>query len=227
MTSIEFLKQVPIFAHLTPEQLRPLTDKLLRRRFQRGEVIFHEDDPGDRMHIVVEGGVKISVTSEDGREKNLALFKPGECFGEMSLLDGSNRSATATAIEALETMVLMREDFLGFLKEHPEAAADTISLLTQRLRNVNQMLVDTAFLDVPTRVAKQLLALVEDSPGDAPRTEPIVVNLGQDELASLVGASRETVSRALNSYRRMGVLTTSHRRITIMDRDALERMATI
>ena len=177
------------------------------------------------MHIIVSGGVKISVTSEDGREKNLALFKPGECFGEMSLLDGSNRSATATAIEPLETMVLMREDFLGFLKEHPEAAADTINLLTQRLRNVNQMLVDTAFLDVPTRVAKQLLGLVEDSPGDGSRSAPMVVNLGQDELASLVGASRETVSRALNSYRRMGMLTTSHRRITIMDRDALERMA--
>ena len=100
-------------------------------------------------------------------------------------------------------------------------------MLSQRLRNVNQMLVDMAFLDVPTRVAKQLLTLTERESSDAQTGEPVVVQVGQDELASLVGASRETVSRALNSYRRMGLLTTSHRRITMVDRDGLERMASV
>ena len=179
------------------------------------------------MHIIVEGSVKISVISEDGREKNIALFKPGECFGEMALLDGSRRSASATALEALETVVLMRDDFLDFLTENPQVAADITNLLAQRLRNVNQMLVDTAFLDVPTRVAKQLLNLAASNAGDADPAEPRVVPLGQDELASLVGASRETVSRALTSYRRMGILTTSHRRIVINDLKGLERMASI
>ncbi len=225
MADVEFLSQVSIFANLEPERLQTLTGKLRPRRYQRGEVIFHEDDPGDRMHIIVEGSVKISVTSEDGREKNIALFKPGECFGEMALLDGSRRSATATAMEALETLVLMRDDFLDFLTQNPQVSADITNLLTQRLRNVNQMLVDTAFLDVPTRVAKQLLALAGSYAGDAEPAEPRVVPLGQDELASLVGASRETVSRALTSYRRMGILTTSHRRIVINDLKALERMA--
>ncbi len=225
MADVEFLSQVSIFAHLEPERLQPLTGKLRPRRYARGEVIFHQDDPGDRMHIILEGSVKISVTSEDGREKNLALFKPGECFGEMALLDGSNRSATATAMEALETLVLMRDDFQDFLTENPQVAADITNLLSQRLRNVNQMLVDTAFLDVPTRVAKQLLALAAGDAGDAEPAEPRVVPLGQEELASLVGASRETVSRALTSYRRMGILTTSHRRIVINDWKALERMA--
>ena len=228
MADVEFLSQVSIFANLEPERLQPLTGKLRPRRYQRGEVIFHEDDPGDQMHIIVEGSVKISVTSEDGREKNLALFKPGECFGEMALLDGSRRSATATALEALETLVLMRDDFQDFLTENPQVAADITNLMTQRLRNVNQMLVDTAFLDVPTRVAKQLLTLAASyagDAGDAEPAEPRVVPLGQEELASLVGASRETVSRALTSYRRMGILTTSHRRIVINDWKALERMA--
>jgi len=98
-------------------------------------------------------------------------------------------------------------------------------MLVQRLRNVNQMLGDMVFLDVPTRVAKQLLALAETYAEDAKPGDQIVVPLGQDELARLVGASRETVSRALNSYRRLGMLDTSHRRITITDLARLERMA--
>ena len=129
-------------------------------------------------------------------------------------MDGSNRSATATAVDATETMVLFRQGFLDFLGENPELDAD-----------VNQMLGDMVFLDMPTRVAKQLLALAETYAEDAKPGDQIVVPLGQDELARLVGASRETVSRPLNSYRRLGMLDTSHRRITITDLARLERMA--
>jgi len=222
MVDVEFLTSVPIFASLREEQLQSLPGKLQPRSYQRGEVIFHEDDPADRMHIIVEGRVKISIASEDGRERDIALFQSGDCFGEMALLDGSNRSATTTAVDATETMVLLRQDFLG---ENPELAADVNALLVQRLRNVNQLLGDMVFLDVPTRVAKQLLTLAETYAADAKPGDAIVVPMGQDELARLVGASRETVSRALNSYRRMGFVDTSHRRITITDLPGLERMA--
>ena len=153
MVDVEFLTSVPIFASLNREQLQSLPGKMQPRRYQRGEVIFHEDDPADRIHIIVEGRVKISIASEDGRERDIALFQSGDCFGEMALLDGSNRSATATAVDATETMVLFRQDFLDFLAENPELAADVNTLLVQRLRNVNQMLGDMVFLDVPTRVA--------------------------------------------------------------------------
>ena len=154
MVGVEFLTSVPIFASLKEEQFQSLPGKLQPRSYQRGEVIFHEDDPADRMHIIVEGRVKISIASEDGRERDIALFQSGDCFGEMALLDGSNRSATATAVDATETMVLLRQDFLDFLGENPELAADVNALLVQRLRNVNQLLGDMVFLDVPTRVAK-------------------------------------------------------------------------
>lgn len=228
MVSLEFLKSVSIFANLKPEQLQSLPEKMRRRHYQRGEVIFHQDDPADRLHIIVEGRVKISITSEDGREKDIALFQPGDCFGEMALLDGSNRSATATAVDSSDTLVLFREDFLKLLSEHPEVNSEVTSLLTQRLRKVNQMLGDVVFLDVPTRVAKQLLALAEnyvnEEDGEASLESAIVVLIGQEELARLVGASRETVSRALNSYRRLGLVTMSHRRITIVDMAGLERM---
>lgn len=225
MVDVAFLTRVRIFANLNGKQLQSLPDKLQPRRYQRGEVIFHEDDPADRMHIIVDGRVKISIASEDGRERDIALFQSGDCFGEMALLDGSNRSATATAVDATETMVLFRQGFLDFLGENPELAADVNTMLVQRLSNVNQMLGDMVFLDVPTRVAKQLLALAETYAEDAKPGDQIVVPLGQDELARLVGASRETVSRALNSYRRLGMLDTSHRRITITDLARLERMA--
>jgi CRP-like cAMP-binding protein len=227
MADAEFLTTVPIFAHVNPEQLQPLTGKLHRRRYQRGEVVFHQDDPADRLHIIVHGKVRISITSEDGREKDLALLQQGECFGEMALLDGSRRSATASAIDPLETMILFREDFLEFLDQHPEVVEDTTGMLTRRLRAVNRMLGDLAFLDVPTRVAKQLLELAKASTGEAAWQGPVEVAVGQEELARLVGASRETVSRSLNSYRRLGILQTSHRRITIQDRQALERMAAV
>ena len=177
------------------------------------------------MNIVTQGMVRISITSEDGREKDISLLQPGECFGEMALLDGSNRSATATAIEPTQTFTLFRQDFMEFLQEHPQVVSETTSLLTRRLRNVNQMLGDMAFLDVPTRLAKQLLELAGTYAGGADQQGAVEVPIGQDELARLVGASRETISRALNSYRRLGILTTSHRRIIITNLQALERMA--
>ena len=139
------------------------------------------------MHIIVDGRVKISIASEDGRERDIALFQSGDCFGEMALLDGSNRSATATAVDATETMVLFRQGFLDLLGENSELIADVNTMLVQRLSNVNQMLGDMVFLDVPTRVAKQLLALAETYAEDAKPGDQIVVPLGQDELARLVG----------------------------------------
>ena len=187
MVDVAFLTRVRIFANLNGKQLQSLPDKLQPRRYQRGEVIFHEDDPADRMHIVVDGRVKISIASEDGRERDIALFQSGDCFGEMALLDGSNRSATATAVDATETMVLFRQGFLDLLGENSELVADVNTMLVQRLSNVNQMLGDMVFLDVPTRVAKQLLALAETYAEDAKPGDQIVVPLGQDELARLVG----------------------------------------
>lgn len=223
--TLDFLAKVSIFENLSAEQLQPLGEKMRTRKFQRGEVVFHQDDPGDRMHIIVEGRVRISLDSDDGREKDVALLQPGECFGEMSLLDGSSRSAKATAVEEIETLVLMRDDFLEFIREYPEVATHTTAVLTNRLRNANQMMGDLAFLDVPTRVAKQLIELAEKQLNGASADGDIEISIGQDELARLVGSSRETVSRALTSYRRMGLLTTFHRRISITDLPGLERMA--
>lgn len=225
MVDVEFLSTVSVFANLKPAQLEPLAGKLHPRHYHRGEVVFHQDDPADSMHIIVEGTVRISIASEDGHEMDIALLQPGECFGEMGLLDGSNRSATATAMEAANIITLLRHDFLDLLAQHPRVAADTASLLIRRLRHVNQMVGNMAFLDAPTRVAKELLQLAATYGGDTAWQDSVEIPLGQGDLARLVGVSRETVSRSLNSFRQLGILATSRRRITITDRKALERIA--
>ena len=225
----EILTRVGMFSHLTPEEIAPLASKLRHRTFQRGEVIFHQDDPGDRLHFVAEGMVKISVVSQDGRENDIALLTHGDCFGEMSVLDGGFRSATAVAVEPTETMTLTlsREDLFAFLREHPEAAFQIIAVLVRRLRAMDEMVGDMVFLDVPTRVAKKLLELSNTYGSDPDSSGHLAVPMGQEELSRLVGSSRETVSRALTTYRKMGLVTTSHRKITITNVEGLEKMAEI
>ena len=158
MNNVSFLRSVGIFSHLGTLELEAVAEKLRRRTFQRGEVIFHQDDPGDRLHFLGEGMVKISLISRDGRENDIVLLTPGDCFGEMSVLDGGTRSATAVAMETTETMTLSREEFLEFLDTHSQVAIQIIRLLVKRLRAMDEMIGDMVFLDVPTRVAKKLLA---------------------------------------------------------------------
>ena len=225
MESATFLSSVGICSRLEPLELAPLAAHLRRRTFQRGEVIFHQDDQGDRLHFVAEGMVKISIISQDGRENDIALLTTGDCFGEMSVLDGGLRSATAVAAEPTETMTLAGEDFLAFLNEHTQVAIQIIALLVRRLRDMDEMVGDMVFLDVPTRVAKKLLALAQTYQESRDPAGNITVPLGQEELSRLVGSSRETVSRTLTMYRKMGLVTTSHRRITITNVNGLERMA--
>ena len=220
-----FLSQVNIFSQFNPTDLESLAAKLRRRSFQRGEVIFHQDDPGDRLHFIATGLVKISIVSREGRENDITLLGIGDCFGEMSVLDGGLRSATAVAVEPTETMTLSRDDFLSFVKDHSQVALQIIVLMVRRLRAMDELIGDMVFLDVPTRVAKKLLELVRTYHEEEDSVSPKTVPLGQEELSRLVGSSRETVSRALKTYRRMGFLTTSHRRITITDLDGLKKMA--
>ena len=226
MGPADFLSNMAIFSQLEREELEPLATKLRRRNFQRGEVIFHQGDPGDRLHFVAEGMVKISIVSQDGRENDIALLSSGDCFGEMSVLNGGFRSATAVATEPTETMTLAGEDFVEFLHKHCEVAIEIIALLVRRLRAMDEMIGDMVFLDVPTRVAKKLLELANTYKDNKDTLGQLTIPLGQEELSRQVGCSRETVSRALTTYRRMGFLTTSHRRITITNMGGLEKVAT-
>ena len=190
-----FLSSVSIFSGVDPADLEPLAARMHWRSYQRGEVIFHQDDPGDRLYYVAEGMVKISIVSSDGRESDIALLSRGDCFGEMSVLDGGRRAATAVAVEPTQTMTSTREDFLSFLNEHVQVAIQIIALMARRLRNTDEMMGNMAFLDVPTRVAKKLMELANTYGERRDDQGRITVPVGQEELSRLVGSSREVVSK--------------------------------
>ena len=210
------LSRVALFAGLDSAARGLLEEALRRRAFPAGEVIFHQDDPGDRLYIVLDGRVKICLISEDGREATLAILEQGECFGEMAVLTGAPRSATAIALEDSETLYLRRDDFLGVLHARPSVAVGLLELLSQRLRATDNQVAELAFRDVPGRLARLLLQRAE--PGHE-------LQLSQQEMAALIGASRESVNRALAAFRRAGYISVERARVRVLDRTHLARWA--
>lgn len=222
MSEFRSLADVPLLSGLNARNLDALASRLRERRYRAGEVIFHQDDPGGQLHLISAGQVRISIVGSDGRERDVALLNPGECFGEMSVLDDSPRSATATAVAEVRTRVLDKAPFQEFLKANPEVALHVAIMIAKRLRQTDRMLADVFFLNVPRRVARELVQLARAIGERAPDGR-VAIAIDQDELARLVGASREAVNRALSAYQEDGVLTTSRGRVEIIDSEALER----
>jgi len=216
---------VPLLSNLTKDELNDLQPFLTKRLFREGDIIFHQDDPGDRLFLIRDGRVKISLLAEDGRENVIAIMAKGDCFGELAALDGLPRSATATAMERTETLFLRRGDLLQFLERHPGAAIKVIDLLSRRLRQTDEQIADLAFLDVHGRVARKLLELASAHGVDKGQGTEIGFFLSQQELANLVGASRESVNKVINYFKDKGYLAINRGRIVLMNRRALEQRA--
>lgn len=217
------LRQVPLFEPLGPEDLRHVEALAQRRRYRRGEVIFHRGDPGATLYVILAGRVRIYSPSDDGGEVVLGILWPGEFFGELSLLDGQPRSASAQTVDDCEMVVIGRDDFHRFLSEHPTASIAVMAVLSQRLRRTDQLLEDAAFLDVPGRLAKRLLELME-SHGDT-TAEGILIRLRltHAELAAMVGATRESVTKAMKRFVRSGTLASRGHHVLVCSPEALRR----
>lgn len=209
------LAQVAIFAGLDADGLRELASAARRRTFRSGEVIFHRDDPGQVLYVIRTGKVKIYITSQDGQEVSLAVFGPGDYFGELALLDGQPRSASAVAIEPAETYTLQRTDFINAVMHHPRIAIQVMNVLSRRLRQTDAMIEDLLFLDVHGRVAKKLLELAELHGARTADGIRIELRLTQGELAAMVGASRESVNKVMGYFTDKQFITTDKYRITI------------
>ena len=195
----EVLKKAPLFAGLEDEAASALAAAMGTIKLNRGEVLFHEGDKEDRLYVVVSGKIKLGRSGSAGRENLLAILGPGQMFGELSLFDPGPRSSTATAVTACEIRTLEHDELMGWLGGRPEVALGLLGQLAARLRRANDVVADLVFSDVPGRVAKQLLELARRF-GDR-REDGIHVHhdLTQEELAQLVGASRETVKVTLGS----------------------------
>ena len=224
-TQARLLAQVPLFAPLAPEELAGLAALLSRRRYAKGEVIFHQGDAGTALYIVEEGGVKIVLGSEEGKEVILALLGRGDFFGELALLDGEPRSADAVARDATQLLALRRDDFLRFVLDKPRVAASLLAVLSRRLRRTDQLVHDAAFLDVRGRLARVLLELAEAQGQPEPEGVVLAARLTQGELAEMVGATRESINKWLGFYTRRGVLRFERGRLTLMDLERLRQDA--
>ncbi len=224
ISKVSALRSVPFFAGLSDQELQALADSLENRTFGKGAIIFHKHSPGDTMYIIESGKVRIFILSESGQEISVNVYGPGDIFGELAILDGRPRSAGAVALERTETLVLHRNDFLRHLKAHPEMAQSIIQMLSARLRYTTAYVESLAFLSVQERVAAKILELA-DRYGTKAEGIDIGVQLTQAELAGLVGATRESVNKALGSLRDQGLIRLEGHRITILDRSGLERRA--
>ncbi|WP_028474714.1 Crp/Fnr family transcriptional regulator [Nocardioides alkalitolerans] len=221
----DVLRQAPLFSALDDEAIAALISSLAESRLRRGEVLFHEGDSGDKLYVVLEGKVKLGRTSTDGRENLLAILGPGQMFGELSLFDPGPRSATVTCVTEATFASLSHEDLQFWLEGRPVVARGLLSQLAARLRKANDVVADLVFSDVPGRVAKALIDLADRFGRTADDGVHVHHDLTQEELAQLVGASRETVNKALADFTSRGWLRLEPRSVVIMDIERLSRRA--
>ncbi len=216
------LARVPLFRRLSQTELTDLAGRARVQNFAPGSVVFERDDPGESLCVILSGLVKIYLSSAEGQEAVLVILKTGEFFGELALLDGEPRSASALAMEPTIIMSVYREQFARFIREHPDAALQMFFVISQRLRQADNVIADVAFLDLPTRVAKKLLELASNFGRKDQGEIAIDLRLRQQDFAGMVNASRESVNRVLVALSEEGLIRIDRQRITILDPLKLE-----
>lgn len=222
MNTADFLATVPLFARVDREELERLAEVTRERQYPKGSVIVFEDDPGDSLFVVRDGRVKVVLVSEDGREVILGVLGVGEHFGELSLIDEQPRSAHVIAMEDSDLLVLRRDDFRRRVEATPALAWSLLVELSRRLRRADGKIGGLVLLDVPGRIARLLLDAASDGGSDT-----IDKPLTHQTIAQMIGASRETVSRAMKEFQEEGLIRVERRRIAVANRDALEKRAQI
>ncbi|HEV8354717.1 MAG TPA: Crp/Fnr family transcriptional regulator [bacterium] len=219
---IDLLKRASLFSQLADTDLAALAGHLRPRVFKKNTILFHKDQPGDTLYIVESGHIRIFLPTAAGEELTVEIAGPGDVVGELALLDGRPRSASAETLEDTTVHVLSREDFQQYLTAAPRFAASLIELLSARLRSITEYAESLAFLDIHGRVARALLQLA-DRHGVEHGGIEIDLDLTQAELASMVGATRERVNRALATFRAQGLLEMRGKKIALLDATRLRQ----
>jgi CRP/FNR family transcriptional regulator, cyclic AMP receptor protein len=222
------LRRAPLFDALDDEGARTLRKQMAEVKLSRGEHLFLEGDDGDALYVVIEGKMKLTRAAADGRENLLSVIGPGEMFGELSLFDPGPRTSTATALTATRLLSLGHTELQPWLSARPEVARSLLRAMARRLRRTNENMADLVFSDVPGRVAKALLDLSTrfgQPAGDDQEGIKVAHDLTQEELAQLVGASRETVNKALADFAQRGWIKLEARAVVLLDTTRLARRA--
>lgn len=223
--AVEALARCPLFERADASIIESIASGLRRRRFRRNEVIFHQGDPGDSLHIVASGAVKIVLPSAEGEEAIIATLRPGDFFGELALLDGAPRSATATALEPSDTLVLPRQVFLDLLDTMPGLRNALLAGLAKQLRRLTGHVEELHFLDLAGRLAMRLTRLARDTDPAARGEIRLAWPYTQSDLAAMIGGTRQSVNRLLSELVDEGLITIEPDALVITDLDELERRA--
>ena len=211
------IRKAPLFSALDDAAAHELRQSMVSLKLNKGQVLFKEGQEGDRLYVIVHGKIKLGTQSNDGRENLLSILGPGEMFGELSLFDPEPRTSTATAVTDVRLVSLAHDAVIGLITSNPQTSLELLRRLAQRLRKSNEILADLVFADVPGRVAKAIIDLGERF--GVQKEDGLHVNhdLTQEELAQLVGASRETVNKALADFAARGWVKLEPRAVLVID----------
>lgn len=221
-SKIQFLKRVPIFGGVDDDSLTKIAHITSEKNYSKKNIVFHEGDYGDALYIIKNGRIKIAKVAIDGREKTLTILKAGDFFGEMAIFDDMPRSATAEAMDHdVKLLSISKNDFEQLIMSSPSIAIRIMKDLTRRIRQVNEQVQDLAFKDVHGRVASTIYNLLRTEKEVSKNPKVSQLKMTHQDLANMVGSSRETVTRALNRLQDEGVISISHQQISVLDIDRL------
>lgn len=221
---LDALRRCPLFKGIDEARLAPVAASLRTRRYRAGETIFHQDDPGDALHIVSSGAVRIVLPSaEDGEPAIIATLGPGDFFGALALFDDAPRSATAVAVGGTATLVLRREGFLALIDEDRSLRHALLAALANEIRSITAHVQDLHFLDLPSRLSRRILRETASKAPEADGSVRLAWPYTQAELAGMIGGSRQSVNRLLSDLVARGLIRLERDALVVPDRAALER----
>ena len=225
MATKDLLADIPLFEGLSDSDLAIIAQRVRQPRYKEGHTIFHRDEPGVALYIIVSGKVKIHNETPDGADCIIAILSDGDFFGDQAVIDGEARSADATTLEPTELLMLTRDDLHDILERYPRISLHLLVTLAGRLRRTTEVYQAYSSLDVNGRLALQFLRLSEQHGIVTPTGVRIDLRLTQTDLGALVGASRESVNKVMGYFRRQGYVTVDERnQITVRDQAALARI---
>jgi CRP/FNR family transcriptional regulator, cyclic AMP receptor protein len=202
----DLLARTPLFSQFSADELNRLVSFMRIECFPARRVLVRKGDPGTNMMVVLEGRVQICTRSEEGREFVVNIINPGELFGEIALLDGSDRTADAVTLTDSDLLILERRDFIPFLQRHPDACMRLFTVLCERLRRTSELLEEALFLEGSSRLAKRLVHLAEVFGKPVRGGIMIDIPLSQQQLGNMVGMSRESMNKQLKQWRQDGLV---------------------
>lgn len=222
MRQTDQLKRFFIFSDFDQDELATAAKLFHRRAYKKGEIIFHEGQPGSAFYLIESGRIKIYKLAEDGRELIFSIFGNAEIFGDVPVFDGGRYPASAAAIVDTETLYITRADFEALINDFPQIGLKIIRVLGKRLRRAHRLVMEMAVKSVPQRLAGLLLRLAEEYGRPEDGAVLIELPLSRQEIADLIGVSRETATRELSKFGRSGVVELEGKKIRLVDKAKLE-----